>query len=97
MMAAAFDLSEELELPVLMRTVTRLAHSRAAVVASGQMRSQNKLEPETETANWNLLPINARRRYQVLISKQPEIAARAESSPFNSLELGPEGGLGVIV
>ncbi len=96
MMAAAFDLSEELELPVLMRTVTRLAHSRAAVVAKGEMRSQNKLDPETETSNWNLLPINARRRYQVLISKQSEIAARAEASPFNSLELGPKGGLGVI-
>ena len=95
MMGSAYDLSEELELPVLMRTVTRLAHSRAAVVP-GKKREQNVLNPETETANWNLLPINARRRYQVLISKQPEIAARAESSPYNRLELGPRGGLGVI-
>ena len=31
MMAYAFELSEELRLPVLMRLVTRLAHSRAAV------------------------------------------------------------------
>ena len=31
LMAYAFELSEELRLPVLMRTVTRLAHSRAAV------------------------------------------------------------------
>lgn len=95
MMAAAFDLSEELALPVLMRTVTRLAHSRAAVT-SGEMRPQNSLNPETETFNWNLLPVSARKRYQVLISKQPEIAQRAENSPFNHLELGAKGGLGVI-
>ena len=95
MMAVAFDLSEELGIPVMMRSVTRLAHSRA-VVATGAVREQNPLALTAKTADWVLLPAIARRRYQEHISKQPEIAVRAEKSPFNNLELGPKGGLGVI-
>ena len=59
MMAAAFELSEKLHEPVVMRVVTRLAHSRAAV---------NVVEPVNEkpldvcAERWVLLPGIARKR-----------------------------------
>ncbi len=101
MVAEAFALSESLRLPVLMRLVTRLAHSRAAV-AVGEAQAQNALSPDDERTRWVLLPGNARRQYASLVEKQAEIAASAERSARNSLELPGQVGyvegtpLGVI-
>jgi len=49
----AFDLSEKMELPVLLRIPTRLSHSRA-VVLSNEPRGQNQLQPSTEKGKWIL-------------------------------------------
>ena len=95
MMARAFDLSEQLRLPVLMRTVTRLAHSRAAVEV-GEPQAQRVLPPDSERTRWVLLPGNARRQYAALVDKQPALAENAADSAFNQLELNEKGGLGVI-
>ena len=55
MMAEAFRLSEEVRLPVLLRLVTRLAHSRAAVEI-GEPGPQNDLAPEGERTRWVSCP-----------------------------------------
>lgn len=93
MMAEAFSLSERLKLPVLMRVVTRLAHSRAAVVA-GEPRQQNPLRPDRNPGHWVLLPGIARKQYISLIEKQKEIGEAAAQSAFNRYEAG--GGTGII-
>jgi indolepyruvate ferredoxin oxidoreductase alpha subunit len=77
MVRDAFDLSEALSLPVMIRVVTRLAHSRAAVVTR-EPRPQNDLDPSSGT-NWVLLPVNARKGYQVLVDKQPGVIERLDS------------------
>jgi indolepyruvate ferredoxin oxidoreductase alpha subunit len=82
MMEYAYNLSESLKLPIMMRTVTRLAHSRAVVELKPQ-REQNALNPATNSRDWVLLPVNARRRYASLIEKQEEIMANSVESPFN--------------
>ena len=86
MMADAFALSESLKLPVLMRLVTRLAHSRAAVEV-GEPLPQNALDPDSERTHWVLLPGNAKRQYASLVAKQPEILALSEGSKYNRLEI----------
>ena len=83
MMAEAYELSERLRLPVLMRVVTRLAHSRASVEVKDNPRDVNAFAPATEK-NWVLLPAIARRQYASLVEKQNEIAEAAEQSRFNS-------------
>ncbi|MBQ7162358.1 MAG: indolepyruvate ferredoxin oxidoreductase [Bacteroidales bacterium] len=95
MMAEAFDLSESLKLPVLLRIVTRLAHSRAAVEV-GTPREQNPLKADKERTHWVLLPGNARRQYASLIEKQPRLLQASEGSSHNSLQLCGRKGLGVI-
>ncbi|MBQ8863364.1 MAG: indolepyruvate ferredoxin oxidoreductase subunit alpha [Rikenellaceae bacterium] len=96
MMTYAFTLSEQLKVPVLMRVVTRLAHSRAGVEAQAPV-AQNMLNPETERTHWVLLPANARRQYASLVAKQPSFVASSESSPYNKC-VGAEGRakLGVV-
>ena len=56
----AFDYSERLGLPVLLRVVTRLAHSRAAV-ETGTQNPQNAFSPSSGKG-WVLLPGIARRQ-----------------------------------
>ena len=85
MMAYAFSLSEALKLPVLMRVVTRLAHSRAGVKAAAKAQ-QNALNPDNERTHWVLLPGNARRQYASLVAKQPQLEESSVSSPFNALK-----------
>jgi indolepyruvate ferredoxin oxidoreductase alpha subunit len=95
----AFDLSEKLHVPVLLRLVTRLSHARAGVV----LRSNSMVEaPETtaslrdpqgplvkakDKTEWMLLPGYARRNYQSLIEKQNDMQTWSVSHPSNKLEL----------
>jgi indolepyruvate ferredoxin oxidoreductase alpha subunit len=81
----AFDLSERLGLPVMLRLVTRLAHSRSGVLV-GERRPPNPLAPTANPMDWVLLPSNARRRYELLLGKQEEILRWSESCRWNTLE-----------
>jgi indolepyruvate ferredoxin oxidoreductase, alpha subunit len=91
----AFDVSERLGLPVLVRLVTRLAHSRSSVEIR-EPRPQNELS-KGDWKDWTLLPVNARRRFRLLLDRQAEMARLAEASPANVLSLSDKDrGLGVI-
>lgn len=91
----AFDLSERIGLPVMIRLVTRLSHSRGSV-ETAPPRSQNALRLGDRT-RWTLLPSNARVLYQGVLDKQADLVRYAEASPFNRLEKAPAGAkLGVI-
>ena len=92
MASEAFALSEALKTPVMLRVVTRLAHSRAAVTVGGR-KEQNALAPASDRG-WVLLPAIARRQYIKLIEKQPQMLEASEKSRFNALE--GAGKLGVI-
>lgn len=89
----AFDLSESYGLPVMVRLVTRLAHSRANVTVA-EPREQLNLGRARNTRDWTLLPVNARRRYKVLTGKLDSIRENVEQSRFNRLNL--KGRTGVI-
>jgi indolepyruvate ferredoxin oxidoreductase alpha subunit len=91
----AFDLSEELGLPVMIRLVTRLSHSRSAVLPRAPRR-QNELSYGS-SQDWILLPTRARRRFKRLLESQPKLVALSEESGFNALDLRrPRGGIGII-
>jgi indolepyruvate ferredoxin oxidoreductase alpha subunit len=93
MMFEAFDMSEELQLPVMVRLVTRIAHSRAPV-STRDARAQNELHPTKDIRRWTLIPANARVQYEHLTDKQPVLLEHAEDSPHNELHLA--GTVGVI-
>ena len=95
MMPYAFSLSEQMRLPVLMRVVTRLAHSRAGVQVTTPI-AQNALNPDNERTHWVLLPGNARRQYASLVEKQPQLDKSAETSPYNRLHTANNATMGVI-
>ena len=95
MMQYAYSLSEEVKLPVLLRVVTRLAHSRAGVVTA-QPKDQNPLNPSNERGNWVLLPANARRQYASLIEKQEILQESSQKSPFNTCREVENPKMGIV-
>ena len=62
----AFDLSEQFQVPVLLRMTTRLSHARAEV-SEGPARKQNPLSKVKDKTQWMLLPGFARKNYAALI------------------------------
>ncbi len=97
----AFEYSEEVGLPVVMRMVTRLCHSRANVQLpgdSGEARSLSLSESGgkglPDPNDWTLVPINARRRNERLVRMQPSLVRDSEICEQNVLRLA--GARGVI-
>lgn len=91
----AFDVSERFEIPVMVRLVTRLAHSRG-VVRTGATREENPPHKQGRTSAWILLPGNARRRWRALLERQRELRQYTAASPFNAVETDPATRVGVI-
>ncbi len=86
----AFDLSERFEIPVMIRLVTRLAHSRT-VVRTGEPRNENPLDKAHDaSASWILMPHIARRRWHALLQRQKEMMAYTEASGPNRLRLNQD-------
>jgi indolepyruvate ferredoxin oxidoreductase alpha subunit len=72
----AFELSESLQVPVMVRLVTRLAHCRAHLVRREVLAPTGLgLAPKDTIQDWVLIPSNARRRYLDLLAKQPRMVA----------------------
>ena len=95
MMSYAFEYSEKMATPVLMRVVTRMAHSRA-VVTVGEEREQNSLVMPKNAADWVLLPVIARRRYAQVVAQQANYLATSDETDFNRLVIRKKGGKGIV-
>jgi indolepyruvate ferredoxin oxidoreductase alpha subunit len=80
----AFDLSERFRLPVILRLVTRLSHSRAAVELQ-PARAKNPLKKPTDPSEWMLLPAYAKKNYEALCRTQKELEAWSEASAHSPL------------
>jgi indolepyruvate ferredoxin oxidoreductase alpha subunit len=101
-----YDLSEKWGYPILLRITTRMAHSRAGV-QTRESKRQNSIHLEKDAQQkYILLPVNARKRYKILIEKQKEFLDTSENSPYNQLFIprpskgaatakSPSGNLGV--
>ncbi|MDR1758341.1 MAG: indolepyruvate ferredoxin oxidoreductase [Bacteroidales bacterium] len=92
----AFDFSEKYRIPVMLRVTTRLAHSRAGVERRANPRPQNEIHLHENPKQFILLPALAKKYYQQLLDKQPDLEKEAENSPFNKYIDGENKSLGII-
>ena len=88
MMHYAFDLSEALKTPILMRVTTRMAHSRAVVELIETPREQNTASAPENVQHFILLPAYARKNYAELVEAQDDFISTSEQSHFNSYTKG---------
>lgn len=91
-----FSLSERLRIPVMVRLVTRLSHSRAQVATAPEAAPENSLSYPANPRQWVLMPGNSRVRYRQLIADQEKMEEEAANSPFNRLSPGSDNSLGII-
>ena len=88
MMHYAFDLSESLRTPILLRVTTRMAHSRAVVETMDTPREQNALSAPENTNHFILLPAFARKNYAELVEAQADFIQTSEESQYNQYTKG---------
>ena len=95
MAAYGFELSERRQIPVVVRFVTRLSHSRG-VVEVGPVADTKPLRYPDNPRQWVLMPVNSRVRNRQLIADYESFAEEAESSPYNKFLDGADRSLGII-
>lgn len=96
MVREGFILSEKYKIPVMLRLTTRLAHSRAGVTRTTEIK-QNELHLPSDLRQFVLLPSIARRNFKTLLNNLPAFEIESENSPFNSYIDGKDKSRGIIV
>lgn len=90
----AFDLSEELELPVILRTTTRLNHIRGGVKIGELRPIKSKSTFRKNPMHYVAVPAVARRLHMELVDKFEKILKKSENFPNNKI-LG-QGKWGIV-
>lgn len=94
MVAEAYRISEELELPVIFRTTTRVNHARAPVDFAPRTVPVTKGHFERDFVRFVNVPANAKVNRKRLLEKNRRALEMSEASPLNVIE--GEGDVGVI-
>lgn len=90
----AYEISEQLDTPVVLRLCTRVAHSRSIVECSE--RVEMPLRDYEKNAQKNvMLPANARPKHVAVEKRTAALVEYAETSGINRIEKG-SGDIGVI-
>ena len=92
----AFELSERLQTPVLIRLTTRLSHSRADIVRGEERTPQNDRHDPENPRRFVLLPGIAKVNYARLCDKQADFIRASEDSSLNQLIPGRSNAIGVV-
>jgi indolepyruvate ferredoxin oxidoreductase alpha subunit len=96
MAIAAIELSEKLKLPVLMRTTTRINHTRGPV-ALGKIRKPSlKGIFARDVKRKVMIPANARLMHAELLEKMEKAKEMSENSRFNLVVRREKGEIGII-
>ncbi len=85
----AYTLSERFHVPVVVRLVTRLSHSRGLIRRAAPL-AKSDLGTAKDRTGWMTLPAMARKDWARLLEQQPAFTAWSEDAPYNRLSLNPD-------
>jgi len=91
----AFEISERFNTPVLLRTITRVAHSRTVVETTAERPALPRASFKHNPQRYVLVPAHARALHPQVEERQRQVAAYAETFPANRVERG-RGRLGIV-
>ncbi len=91
----AFDLSEKFDTPVMLRTTTRVSHSKSIVLVREPAEPTGKPQLVKDPMKFVMLPANARKRHPIVEKRMEELTRFAETFPGNRVEWG-ESKVGII-
>ncbi|MBS3781206.1 MAG: indolepyruvate ferredoxin oxidoreductase subunit alpha [Candidatus Thermoplasmatota archaeon] len=81
----AFDISEELELPVLVRTTTRVNHARGVVTFDDLNEPDNEGHFDKDPGRFVSVPQNARKNHPRLLEQMEKAGPISEESRFTEV------------
>ncbi len=90
-----YELSEQFQVPVILRLTTRICHVKG-LVTSGERISQPAGSFEKNPRRWVMVPSNARARIPLMFERERKLRAAAEASPLNSIEQGSDSRVGFV-
>ncbi len=97
MTVSAVEISEKLELPVLLRTTTRVSHTRGPVTYGKLTKPNLKGEFVRDVKRMVLVPANSRPMHTVLLRKMERAKELSEASQYNTIiRESKSGKFGVI-
>jgi TPP-dependent indolepyruvate ferredoxin oxidoreductase alpha subunit len=82
----AFELSEKLNLPVILRLTTRVAHGKSRVKLGEFQKIKRKPEFDKNGQRWVMVPSNAIRQHRILEGRLADARELSENSKFNLIE-----------
>ena len=83
----AYELSEEYDTPVFLRTCTRVAHSQSIAITNS--RTEYELRPyEKDPKKYVMMPAAAIGRHVIVEDRMSRLAKAAEASGLNRVEMG---------
>ncbi|WP_224982257.1 indolepyruvate ferredoxin oxidoreductase subunit alpha [Geomonas agri] len=91
----AYEISEKYDTPVLLRTTTRISHSKSVVNMGERTDLVREAKIEKNAAKFVMLPGNARVRHVVVEDRTVQLSKDGCSMPINRVEMR-EGKIGVI-
>ena len=96
----AFDISEQIELPVMLRSVSRISHASGDVILGNVRGSKNSLGFNKHYKlpyRWNVYgPPGARSKHEWLHGQMPKMKSYSEKSRFNEMQLVEGARVGII-
>ena len=96
MTIVAVKMSEELGLPVLLRTTTRVNHTRGPVVLGELAERSLKGDLIRDVKRMVMVPAHARLMHDRLLEKMEKAKGISEASPFNAITREGRSGVGII-
>jgi len=93
---ASFDISEKFDTPVLLRTVTRIAHADSLVQTGKRVESKMPLglDPK-EATKYVMVPANVRPRRKIIEERMRKLEAFADKTKLNKMEINNKS-VGII-
>ncbi len=93
--AAAFELSERFDIPMMLRMTTRVCHSKSVVTL--QERREVPVVPyERKAQKFAMLPVNAKKRHYVREELLGKMEEYANDCPFNRVEATKGNTVGIV-
>lgn len=83
----AFQISEQFDTPVFLRTTTRVAHSKSVVTLNEPITTEDKTALTHCAEKYVMVPINARKRRVEVEKRQLALRKFAETFPENRMEI----------
>jgi indolepyruvate ferredoxin oxidoreductase alpha subunit len=92
----AFSISEEFDIPVLVRTTTRIAHSKGLVEVGERVAASEPAPYTARVAKWVMMPGNARARRVDLAERTGRLVVFSNECGLNRVEMR-DPALGIVV